>query len=389
MESVPTPCAAETARGRTRTPGRWARGPGTGTIPPPRRLPRRQPIRTRAARRAALLIAVLSLLALPAVALAALPYVAVDPGHGGGDTGAVGYLPAGTATGLPPRLDAQGRTVLYEKDVNLDISLRLDAWLRSQGARTLLTRTQDLAGGDRPSTTTTNDLKARTDAANEAGVDIFVSVHNNALASPSSGTETFHYYYSSAASRALANAIQTQVVAALGLPDRGVKTAGFYVLRHTRMPAVLVEGGFLSNPAEALKLADPVVRQAIAEAIGRGVAAYAAAGVAAPPSLPPTIGPWSTRPRTVRAGYRLVKTGRTNPVGRGGWLAVIAGFRQPSGGSLPATIGPWRTRPGRVPAGYRLVKTGRANPTGRGGWLAVLNVPGSAPTAFVKGSRAR
>ena len=350
-----------------------------------RPLPRTPPIRTRSARRAVLLVALLSLLGLPAAALAALPYVAVDPGHGGGDTGAVGYLPAGSATGLPPRLDAQGRTVLYEKDVNLDIGLRLDAWLRAQGARTLLTRTRDLAGGDRASTTTTADLKARTDAANEADVDIFVSIHNNALAATTSGTETFHYYYSSAASRTLANAIQTQVVAALGLPDRGVKTAGFYVLRHTVMPAVLVEGGFLTNPAEALKLADPAVRQAIAEAIGRGIAAYAAAGVVAPPTLPPTIGPWSTKPRTVPAGYRLVKTGRSNPVGRGKWIGVIVGFRQPSGGSLPATIGPWRTRPATVPAGYRLVKTGRANPTGRGGWLAVLTTAGPVQTATARG----
>ena len=55
---------------------------------------------------------------------------------------------------------ADGRTVLLEKDVNLDIGLRLDAWLRARGGRTLLTRTQDLAGGDRPYTTEGADLKA-------------------------------------------------------------------------------------------------------------------------------------------------------------------------------------------------------------------------------------
>ena len=71
----------------------------------------------------------------------ALPYVAVDPGHGGGDTGAVGELPPGAVTGLPPRADAQGRPVLLEKDVNLDIGLRLDGYLRGRGARTILTRT--------------------------------------------------------------------------------------------------------------------------------------------------------------------------------------------------------------------------------------------------------
>lgn len=319
-----------------------------------------------------MLLAVALAAAAPAAASAALPYVAVDPGHGGGDTGATGVLPAGTDTGMTPRTDARGRTIVMEKDVNLDIALRLDAWLRAQGARTLLTRTRDLAGGDRPYTTEGADLRARVDIANEAGVELFVSIHNNALASTTSGTETFHYYYSSAASRRLAADVQAEMVAALGLPDRGVKTAGFYVLRHTRMPAILVEGAFLTNPAEALLLADPVVRQRIAEAVGRGISRFSTRSIPVQPSLPPTIGPWRTRPARVPDGYRLVKTGRTNPVGRGGWLAVVAGFRQPAGAVVrPATIGPWRTRPGRVPTGYRLVKTGRANPVGRGGWLAV------------------
>ena len=186
----------------------WA--PGAPWIPSRRPPPDRGPpipLRTRIAIAAALA----ALLGVPAGALAALPYVAVDPGHGGGDTGAVGQLPPGTVTGLPPRTDAQGRTVLLEKDVNLDIGLRLDAWLRARGARTLLTRTQDLAGGDRPYTTEGADLKARTDAANAASVDIFVSIHNNAMSDTAgSGTETFHYYYSSAASRTLASAVQTE-----------------------------------------------------------------------------------------------------------------------------------------------------------------------------------
>lgn len=314
-----------------------------------------------------------ALLGLPATSVATLPFIAIDPGHGGADNGATGVLPAGTQTGMTPRVDARGRTVVHEKDVNLDIAVRLDGYLRARGARTLLTRSQDLAGGDRPYTTTGADLSARVDIANEAGVELFVSIHNNALGATTSGTETFHYYYSSAAARLLAQDVQTEMVAALGLPDRGVKTAGFYVLRNTRMPAVLVEGAFLTNPAEALMLADPAVRQRIADAVGRGVERYASRAVVAPPRLAPTIGPWKTKPRRVPAGYRLVKTGRTNPVGRGGWLAVIAGFRQPAATtSRPATIGPWRTRPGRAPEGYRLVKTGRANPVGQGGWIAVL-----------------
>jgi N-acetylmuramoyl-L-alanine amidase len=309
-------------------------------------------------------------LAVCTTASAALAYVAVDPGHGGGDTGAVGELPPGAVTGLSARTDAQGRPVLMEKDVNLDIGLRLDGYLRGRGARTILTRTADLAGGDRPYTTEGADLRARVDIANEAGAELFVSVHNNALSRTASGSETYHFYYSSASARLLAQDVQAELVAALGLPDRGVKSAGFYVLRHTVMPAVLVEGAFLTNPAEALLLADPNVRQRIAEAVGRGVERFAARAVAAPPRLAPTIGPWRVRPPIAPAGYRLVRTGRGNPVGRGGWLAVIAGFRQPPS-TLPATIGPWRTRPASVPPGYRLVRTGSRNATGHGGWLAV------------------
>jgi hypothetical protein len=276
----------------------------------------------------------------------------------------------GTPTGLTPRADDQGRTALYEKDVNLDIAFRLQAVLDGLGARTLMTRTTDLGGGDRSWPTVRADLRSRTDIANESGADLFVSVHNNALRSTTSGTETFHYYYASAASRRLAVEVQREMVAALGLPDRGVKSAGFYVLRHTVMPAILTESAFLTNPSEALLLADPAVRQRIADAIARGVQRYAARQVATPAPLAPTIGPWRTKPKSVPVGYRLVKTGRSNPVGRGGWLAVIGRFRAPRT-TLADTIGPWRTRPASVPEGYRLVKTGRANPTGRGGWLAV------------------
>jgi N-acetylmuramoyl-L-alanine amidase len=326
----------------------------------------------------ALLLGLLLMFALgaaPVLAQApARPYVAIDPGHGDTDVGAVGVLAPGTVTGLPPRTDRQGRAVMYEKDVNLDIAQRLDGHLRAWGARTLMTRTGDLAGGDRPYTTVGADLKARTDIANEAGVDLFVSIHNNAIGSPAvSGTETFHYYYSTEASRRLAREIQQELVRALGLPDRGVKEAGFYVLRHTRMPAVLVEGAFLTNQGDLALLADPSVRQRIADAIGRGVRRTwlnAPDEIRAAPALPPTIGPWVRRPARVPAGYRLVRTGRANPVGKGGWLAVRADLTFPRAEHAP-TIGPWARRPARVPDGYRLVKTGRNNPIGKGGWLAV------------------
>ena len=208
----------------------------------------------------------------------AAPLVAIDAGHGGADSGAVGILPPGTETGLPPRLDADGRTVLYEKDVTLDVSQRLNAFLQGRGFPTVMTRTQDLAGGDVPYTTVTADLKARSDIANAAGARLFVSIHENALSATTEGTETFHFYYANPGARTLAQLVHQEVVTALGLPDRGVKMAGFYVLKHTTMPAILVEGAFLSNPNEALLLADPNVRQRLAEAVGTGVVKYTEAG---------------------------------------------------------------------------------------------------------------
>ena len=201
--------------------------------------------------------------------------IVIDPGHGGGDPGAVGRLPDGFPTGLPERL-RRGRTVIFEKDVNLDVAQRLDGWLRGRGYLTLMTRTQDLAGGDVPYTNVGADLSARVNIANTARADLFISIHANALSSKSTGTETFRFYSSTGTANRLARSVHRQVVDRLQLPDRGVKTAGFYVLRNTKMPAILVESAFLSNPNEAELLAQPGVRQQIADAIGTGVALHLA-----------------------------------------------------------------------------------------------------------------
>lgn len=222
--------------------------------------------------------------ALPAPALGAL--VAIDPGHGGDDLGAVGVIPDGTDTGMTPRVDEEGRTVVYEKDITLDVAQRLEAYLRLRGETTVMTRTGDLAGGDRPFTGELDDLTARVDLANAAGADLFVSIHQNQFTADSVGTETYHFYYASRSARALALAVHQGVVLRLGLPDRGVRSAGFYVLKHTRMPAILVEGAFLSNGHEAELMAQPVWRQRMAEGIGAGVMRYVEDQQAAPADRP-------------------------------------------------------------------------------------------------------
>jgi N-acetylmuramoyl-L-alanine amidase len=250
--------------------------------------------------------------------------VAIDPGHGGADAGAIGVLEEGTQTGLPERRRG-ARLVIYEKDVNLDVAQRLDAWLRARGYETLMTRTQDLAGGDRPYTTVKADLAARVARANQARATIFVSVHSNSLTRRSTGTETYHFYSAGASAKALAERIHEDFVAKVGLPDRGVKRAGFYVLKYTAMPAVLVETGFLSNPDEATVLASPEVRQRMAEAIGTGIVRHlanepAGGGERAAADEPPPIRYWVTAGRftSLKAARR-----RAARVRKAGLEAVI------------------------------------------------------------------
>ncbi len=185
-------------------------------------------------------------------AFAFSPLVVLDPGHGGIDKGAVspnGY---------------------QEKDINLDIAIRVNNLLNSAGIRVLMTRTDDsyVSLGD------------RSRLANEAGADIFVSVHNNysmlvdgSVNQGASGTETY-YFSGSTRGYLLASLIQEEVAKRLGLPDRGIKTAGFVVLSYTKMPAVLVEGAFLSNYQDERYLQDPGVRQAMADGIFSGIVKY-------------------------------------------------------------------------------------------------------------------
>lgn len=114
-----------------------------------------------------------------------------------------------------------------------------------------------------------DSLQAICDEANEFGADIFISLHCNAAENPAArGTETYYMEGSSKGSL-LAQYIHSELVG-MGLANRGTKTAPFYVLRYTNMPAVLVEMAFISNPEEETLLADGNAQQTFVEAIGRG-----------------------------------------------------------------------------------------------------------------------
>jgi N-acetylmuramoyl-L-alanine amidase len=119
-------------------------------------------------------------------------------------------------------------------------------------------------------------LTARTDKANSLNVDIFVSIHANAFGSGGwnnvGGIETYVYPSRPPVANQLAQKIQRNLVIATGLENRGVRTADFHVLRETKMDAVLVEGGFMTNRNEVELLSSETYRRTIAEGIVKALA---------------------------------------------------------------------------------------------------------------------
>jgi N-acetylmuramoyl-L-alanine amidase len=169
--------------------------------------------------------------------------IAIDPGHGGKDPGAVG--PSG----------------LREKDVALTVAKKVAEYLQSASIPVKMTRTSDVYV----------ELKDRAKIANSFGADYFVSLHCNAFTSPTAcGTETY-CYKRGGKGEILAKAIQDELIAAIGLTDRGVKEGNFYVLRETNMPAALTELAFISNPNEEKLLASAEFQNKCALAIAKGI----------------------------------------------------------------------------------------------------------------------
>ncbi|HHS50527.1 MAG TPA: hypothetical protein ENN07_05365 [candidate division Zixibacteria bacterium] len=147
--------------------------------------------------------------------------VILDPGHGGTDPGATG--PSYT-----------------EKQAVLDVAFFAKSYLESAGVTVGMTRSTDI----------TLSLADRTTIANSGGWDRFMSIHENAFNTAVQGTETFCHPSGSSNSFDLRNKVQPELIWAHGYNDRGTKTADFYVLRNTTMPAILGEGTFIDYTAE-------------------------------------------------------------------------------------------------------------------------------------------
>jgi N-acetylmuramoyl-L-alanine amidase len=169
--------------------------------------------------------------------------IVLDPGHGGIDSGAV------------------GPTGLQEKNVVLAIALKVGNILTKNDVETIYTRTIDK----------TQSLQEKCDVSNNAKPDYFVSIHANSYTAPAaSGTETW-YSSGSAAGQKLAQAVQTELIKETGRKDRGIKTAGFYVLNNTDATAILVETAFISNPEEEALLRSDAFQNKLAKAIATGI----------------------------------------------------------------------------------------------------------------------
>jgi N-acetylmuramoyl-L-alanine amidase len=203
----------------------------------------------------------------PPVELAGrLPTVVIDPGHGGNDEGARSHG-------------------LVEKQMTLDVALRVEQMLRSLNFPTVLTRRDDHYVS----------LADRVAIANKVDNSIFLSIHfNQSRDGSGNGVETFYAdqkippdldwtwigFFSKPQppvvdnGETLAGFIQTSLATKLNGLNRGIKSRSLYVVRHTRSPAVLVEGGFISNMFEAQMLTNSDYRDRLAAAMVEGILSY-------------------------------------------------------------------------------------------------------------------
>lgn len=173
--------------------------------------------------------------------------VVIDAGHGGQDVGG-----------------QWGR--VYEKHLALDTAVRLERHLKNMGYRTVMTRRSDYF----------LTLPQRCQIANRYRDAIFVSIHfNYTWKQEVSGLETFYF---NSEGQKIANQVQNSLIRFTRSIDRNEKFARFYVIRNTKMPSILVEGGFVSNEAERKRMKTARFREALARAVADGIRRYDRAG---------------------------------------------------------------------------------------------------------------
>lgn len=183
------------------------------------------------------------------------PLIAIDPGHGGGDSGCVGKK-------------------AEEKDVNLQIALELERKLTEKGYRVLVLREKDEFQG----------LMDRVEIANSYQADVYVSIHQNTYEGKDKTVGGIETWYDGADTtrdnQRLALLVHRETVKSTGARGRGViDSTDIYVASKTLMPACLIETGFLSNPQEEKLLVSADYQKKLAEGIARGIELYFHPGI--------------------------------------------------------------------------------------------------------------
>ena len=231
--------------------------------------------------------------------------ICLDPGHGGRDTGN----------------RAPGFFSHYEKNYTLPLALELRHQLQQAGFNVILTRNRD----------TFVELPDRPALANRRGADLFVSLHFNATPTGKNeveGPQTYCItpvgasstdalgeganYGATTANRVeqksllLAYQVQKSLVRNLGAKDRGVRRARYAVLRDATMPAILVEGGYMTHPVESKKIYNATYRHQMAQAIVNGILAYQRLVSPPPPVLPSPNRPAAKKPPASGSGTNRI-----------------------------------------------------------------------------------
>ncbi len=184
--------------------------------------------------------------------------ITIDAGHGGNDSGAI------------------GPTGVTEKSVTLRVALALQKILASEGATVYMTRTTDTEVSPKGAAASDiEELQARCDVANRHNSDIFISIHMNSFTNGAAkGTTGYYYALGSKKSRDLADKVRAGVIDQIGTSNRGTQSCNFYVVKHTDMPATLVEVAFISNPTEEKLMNSEDGVQKAAQGIADGIADF-------------------------------------------------------------------------------------------------------------------
>lgn len=187
------------------------------------------------------------------------PVVVIDVGHGGNDPGKIG-------------VDGS-----LEKEINLEIAMRLKTYLERADVKVIMTREEDTAlYGDSDSFKKSTDMKKRCEIINESGADLAISIHQNSYHEEYVSGGQMFYYKDSEKGKELAEILQKRFDYVLGVENRRLAKANgnYYLLLHVKCPIVIAECGFLSNQKEAALLQDDTYQDRMAWTLHVGILEY-------------------------------------------------------------------------------------------------------------------